>query len=323
MKKIILFCLLFSGILLQIHSDYSLQTDSFKTEARAKSRMNSLSKLLDLDAVHMVRTDLGEKGVWYRVRYGRFSEKKDAMQYIEILKKKDIASFLTLYHGPPDFAYTVAKTENAASVKAKVKETPKEVITAKSKKADLAKKQKEKTDKAKSESNKQKTRKRAEEKRKEKERKAKTEKEVLNETLDFKIEIVNNIWIKAVQERDLEKIKRMIPKYLKLAEEFFDSDNLYKTYYMVSHCYLELKDNTRAITYIDKAIDYAPRKEKAALLYEKGFMVYIFVQDYDKALNIFKRVSIEFPGSDWEQAAILNIKQILTYKVYKHSEEGS
>lgn len=66
--------------------NYSLQLMAFKDEEHTKKEAEKLkSKLKD---VYVVRADLGEKGIWYRIRYGKNLTKEEALKLKEKLQKE-------------------------------------------------------------------------------------------------------------------------------------------------------------------------------------------------------------------------------------------
>lgn len=68
------------------NGNYSLQLMAFKDEEHTKKEAEKLkSKLKD---VYIVKADLGEKGVWYRIRYGKNLTKEEALKLKEKLQKE-------------------------------------------------------------------------------------------------------------------------------------------------------------------------------------------------------------------------------------------
>ncbi len=66
--------------------NYSLQLMAFKDEDHTKKEAEKLkSKLKD---VYVVKADLGEKGIWYRIRYGKNLSKEEALKLKEKLQKE-------------------------------------------------------------------------------------------------------------------------------------------------------------------------------------------------------------------------------------------
>lgn len=66
--------------------NYSLQLMAFKDEEHTKKEAEKLrSKLKD---VYVVKADLGEKGIWYRIRYGKNLTKEEALKLKEKLQKE-------------------------------------------------------------------------------------------------------------------------------------------------------------------------------------------------------------------------------------------
>lgn len=66
--------------------NYSLQLMAFKDEEHTKKEAEKLkTKLKD---IYVVKADLGEKGIWYRIRYGRNLTKDDALKLKEKLQKE-------------------------------------------------------------------------------------------------------------------------------------------------------------------------------------------------------------------------------------------
>jgi cell division septation protein DedD len=66
--------------------NYVIQLMAFKTKASALKEFNKYKG--KLDNLHILRVDLGKKGVWYRLRCGKFETYADAKKQLNIISKK-------------------------------------------------------------------------------------------------------------------------------------------------------------------------------------------------------------------------------------------
>ncbi|MCD6578614.1 SPOR domain-containing protein, partial [bacterium] len=107
---IFLFLLFFLPTLL--FADYSIQLGSFKTENRAKTAKNGFSKELKAKFLFVTKSNLGKKGIWFRVKYGRFQDKAKATEIMNSLKEKNIPSFLTLFPKSKTMDYFFSKNND-------------------------------------------------------------------------------------------------------------------------------------------------------------------------------------------------------------------
>ena len=64
---------------------YAIQLASYKSDADASSLVNKLRK--NGYSAYFVKTDLKDKGIWYRVKAGGYSSKDDANKSIKIIEK--------------------------------------------------------------------------------------------------------------------------------------------------------------------------------------------------------------------------------------------
>ncbi len=67
---------------------FTIQESAWDSEAKASKRVGTLESLIPGVKGSIVRVDLGEKGVWYRVRFGEFSSIDEARAKAVELKKK-------------------------------------------------------------------------------------------------------------------------------------------------------------------------------------------------------------------------------------------
>ena len=72
---------------------FVIQAYSFKEKARADAIMEKM-KTQGYPA-YVLMSDLGDKGVWYRVRVGAFASAQEAQATLEQLKKDSHAGFIT------------------------------------------------------------------------------------------------------------------------------------------------------------------------------------------------------------------------------------
>lgn len=70
---------------------YSVQVAAFKARERARSKVRELRDN-NIEAYYVV-ADLGEKGIWYRVRIGEFDQRDDARNLIQAIKENDETFF--------------------------------------------------------------------------------------------------------------------------------------------------------------------------------------------------------------------------------------
>ena len=94
MKKYFLFAFIIIFSFFIFADDYSIQFGSFKTKVRANKAIQNMKGKIDTTNCYIVRADLGEKGIWYRAKYGRFQSKEEAIKILEEFKKKNIDSIL-------------------------------------------------------------------------------------------------------------------------------------------------------------------------------------------------------------------------------------
>ncbi|MBL8149739.1 MAG: zinc-ribbon domain-containing protein [Blastocatellia bacterium] len=71
---------------------YTVQAGASPSEAEAKSLSNRL-KSLGIDS-YVIRADLGNKGIWYRVRTGGFQTQEEARKVLEKLNQKGFEGFI-------------------------------------------------------------------------------------------------------------------------------------------------------------------------------------------------------------------------------------
>lgn len=64
---------------------FSIQVYSFKEEARAKGALTSIVQN-GYDDVYVLVSDLGEKGIWHRVRVGYFDDEEEAKVLLQKLR---------------------------------------------------------------------------------------------------------------------------------------------------------------------------------------------------------------------------------------------
>ncbi len=69
---------------------FTIQVGSFKDIKVAKKTLDRLSS--KTSDVYIKKSDLGNKGIWYRVRIGKFNSREKAEAYAKLLKKKNIIS---------------------------------------------------------------------------------------------------------------------------------------------------------------------------------------------------------------------------------------
>ncbi len=74
-------------------NSFTIQVASFKTEDRAKKKMDALNKK-GYSLVYIVSKDLGSKGIWYRVYVGRFDTKAQAEELLKKVKREYKNSFI-------------------------------------------------------------------------------------------------------------------------------------------------------------------------------------------------------------------------------------
>ena len=72
---------------------FVIQAYSFQNKTRAEAIV-SILKSQGYPA-YILMSDLGEKGVWYRVRVGEYKNQKQAQQVLEQLKKDEHDGFIT------------------------------------------------------------------------------------------------------------------------------------------------------------------------------------------------------------------------------------
>lgn len=297
-KKILISFLIFVLSMQFVFADYSIQLGSFKSEARAKTAKLNFSKKLDKKQLFITKTALLKKGVWYRVKYGRFKDKSNANKILKDLKEKKIPAFLTIFPKSKVMNYFFKETNTGVNiVKTKV------VANTITKKNTYPVSENQ------------------------------INNDINNDTLNipmkindivmknkqylFKLGIINNLLLKEMRQEKKEDMKILIAKYKQLLVNYYDVPDLFKTYYMLSRCYLYENKLNKALPAIDKAISFASNKDKPAMIYEKGFLQYIFLRNYDKALDTFKELSLKYPDSSWALLAQRSINEILKFKVYK------
>ena len=96
-----LFIILFFIFVLTIVSaaEFTVQISAFKDESEAKTMVSDFSE--KGYPVYYVRADLGDKGIWYRVRLGRFSDSDKAKTYGKEFKiREKLDFFVTGYQEP-------------------------------------------------------------------------------------------------------------------------------------------------------------------------------------------------------------------------------
>jgi len=74
---------------------FVIQVGSFRKENRASLLVKKLKK--EGYEAYIVKKDLRDKGIWYRVWVGNFLDKKEANSVLDKIKKKYPKSFI-VYH---------------------------------------------------------------------------------------------------------------------------------------------------------------------------------------------------------------------------------
>ena len=75
------------------NSPFVIQAYSFQNKTRAEAIVSILKS--QGYAAYILMSDLGEKGIWYRVRVGEYKNQKEAEQALEKLKKDEHDGFIT------------------------------------------------------------------------------------------------------------------------------------------------------------------------------------------------------------------------------------
>jgi len=68
------------------NGDYAVQIASFRSQASAESEMKKLKKMIP--SVFVVRADLGEKGIWYRIRCFNGVSRSEAIDKAALIAQK-------------------------------------------------------------------------------------------------------------------------------------------------------------------------------------------------------------------------------------------
>ncbi len=285
MKKMLF--LFFTFLFSVIRADFTVQVGSLNSENAAKRHISTLKSKIDTAKCYVLRSELKDGRIVFRVRFGRFRDMASAEKYKSSFIDKGVDSVVSRYEDP---GYEISYTDDAGPAPLPDNTEETKIIAIKDTPAGIIKIDAPDDTKTKM---------------------------IEDKTFEYRLGIINRKWLIAVQqEKEKEIIEELITEYTGLINEYLDSREVFKGYYMIAHCYLQIGDLDMTLRYLDRSIESAPSDEKAAIMYEKGFMVYIYQRDFQRAIDIFKRLFFEFPDSAWAHAAQNIVNEILKYKVY-------
>ena len=325
--------------------EYTVQVSAFQEESEAESLV---SKLRDKDfPAYYVRADLGKKGIWYRVRLGRFSTESKAVQVGKDFKAEEkLDYFITVFQTPENSDYKIlldgespdtsthpvnddsSETESDTVIYKPITlftdptDTPSETIISDNETGSLPLIDSETSNYTVNTSSGNDT-------------------QVmilsLNEVISMKtsdadlkekykefladMDYGDKIYVKSRQRNNRVDLQRAYEVYKKIVSEYFYLKEVYKAKYKMALCLRDLGLYNDAIQILKNIIPEVPPKEAALIQYEIGFMYYHNLRDYSKSLDELEKVIAHYPDSPWSAEAKDLMNTIMTHKIYVVDDE--
>ncbi len=343
MGKRIGFLLLIIFFILSVSAtakEYTVQVSAFQDETEAESLVY---KLRDKDyPAYYIRVDLGKKGIWFRVRIGRFSTESKVVQFSKDFKATEkLDYFITVFQTPENSDYKILlngsspetetdpiKEDYPETVPDSILYTPTMLFvdsTDTSNDAIITNNETGSLPVINSETSNYSVK-----------TSSGNDTQVmilsLNEVISMKtseqdlkekykefladMDYGDKIYVKSRQGNNRVDLHRAYEVYKKIVSDYFYLKEVYKAKYKMALCLRDLRLYNDAIQILKNIIPEVPPKEAALIQYEIGFMYYHNLKEYNKALDELEKVLVHYPDSPWAREAKDLMDTIMTYKIY-------
>ena len=325
MKRIILTCifssiLIFTSVCAASETLYTVQIASFKTVKQAEDLLDRLSQK-DIKA-YVIKSDLGTKGTWFRVRYGKFSSKSVAASYCDDLKARGIDSFVAVFTNTGFVKGTVSQISEPVVDDSwdTVHESLEEDYTV------IQPSPRTESD-GNDESDTKNATVKADEEQNDENKSPDTpaflenddshEETVKNPEFENALQFANKKFENAFKENDPAKFKEALNAYRNILTDYIDEDGLYRVEYMIAECYVNLGQYDEAIKLLKDLVKETKPDIAASMQYEVGYIYYHYKKEYYEAVKELSTVTVDYPDTVWAKEAQNLIDTIMQYKIFK------
>ncbi len=332
MGKKILFCVFFIVIFVACSNarEFTVQVSAFQEESEAKTMAE---KLLEKNfPAYYIKADLGSKGIWYRVRLGRFATSVEAQEYGKYFKKRESLDFFVTVFEEGD-GLNISLTPNPSSESPPENATEKDTLTNQfDTSSDTVNTEIKSSDteslpvfNSNSDSN-------AKVPSKESDTETKTVILSLNEVIDMKsskedleqqykyfmedMDYADKIYVSSRKTGSKIELQRAYEVYKKIASDYFFLKEVYKAKYKMALCLRDMGMYNDSIQILKNIIPELPKEEAALIQYEIGFIYYQNLKKYSSALDELDKVIEHYPDTVWAKEAKDLIHIIMTHKIY-------
>lgn len=314
-------------------AEYTVQVSAFQSINEAVEMVEDLQQKGYY--AYYVKSDLGEKGIWYRVRVGKFSDKARADSGGQRIKQTEqLNYFVTVYSTPEDAGMTpvldklykdkvsdpkpdsVPQDPDAPRILVFDNESDTESKPAGDTEALPVLPEDTATYTVNSST-------------------GNTDSKVLfsltevmetkgseqNKEEQYKLfmadmEYADKVYVNARKHGQEIELRQAYEIYKKIVSDYFFIKEVYKAKYKMALCLKDLGKYHDAVQILKNIIPELDADQAALVQYEVGYIYYHHLKQYSKALDELEKVITHYPDTPWAKEAKDLIHLIMTYKIY-------